>query len=422
MQYNVCVVGLGYVGLPVALRAAEKGHAVYGFDINEERVKNLSEQSFTSKDIDVQKQIDIYGKKITYSTNPDIIKNANVVIVCVPTPVNKDRKPNLNPLKAACTTINNHRGAGTLIIIESTIFPGTVEEVLKPLFTGNPGQDYFLAHCPERIDIGNKDFTLATIPRVVGGITEECAEKAEAFYKTIIDAPITILQSIKAVETTKIVENTFRDVNIALVNELARSFDNMNIDMKEVLKGAATKPFAFLAHYPGCGVGGHCIAIDPYYLIERSEANGFHHRFLKMARQINEEMPLYTIMRAEEALMKRGKTINNTQIAVLGLAYKAEIDDMRESPALKIIQHLKERGATINIYDPYIPQQSTTPTLQEALQQSDCIIIATDHKEFKAITPQQLKQAHVSIVIDGRNCLNKKQFTNAGIIYRGIGS
>ena len=421
---SIVVVGLGYVGLPLALTAAERGLEVAGFDINKEHIARLRAGKTHFRSTEVNEKVSQLYRKIEWDTYPKIITNADAAIICVPTPVDEHHKPDLKPLIGATETVAGHMKEGQLIVVESTISPGTMEDVVLPILekTGKKcGKEFNLAHCPERIDIGNKKYTLTTIPRVIGGITRECTERAARMYEHIIDAQITQLKTIKAAETSKIVENTFRDVNIALVNELARAFDAMEIDILDVIRGASTKPFAFMPHYPGCGVGGHCIGVDPYYLIERSRENGFTHRFLSMARTINEEMPAYTVQRAADALAQQGKKMMGSRIAVLGLAYKPEIDDIRESPVLVIIEILKRAGAFVDAYDPHVPASSTVQNLSAAIKDKDCIIIATAHNEFCRMNAELLKKHNVKVVVDGRNCLDKEELIAAGIIYRGIG-
>lgn len=423
-KYKICVVGLGYVGLPLSLLAAEKGNEVSGFDIEVNIVERLRHGRCTIQNKEIEQKLEQQYQKINFNDDPAIIADAEVVIVCVPTPVDNKHQPNLEPLRSACSSIAAQMKPGQLIIVESTIFPGTMEEIVLPILNKSGltiGKDFWLAHCPERIDPGNTQHHLYNIPRVVGGITSGCTEKAAAFYRSLIDAPILSLKTIKAAETCKVVENTFRDVNIALVNELACSFDMMDIDILEVLKGAATKPFAFLLHYPGCGVGGHCIPVDPYYLIAKSQEKGFALKFLSMAREINNGMPAYTVEKLCAALEKEGKKVSQCSIAVLGAAYKANVDDVRESPALKIIELLQKQAANVDVYDPYASSFSTVSSLDAAIKNKDAIIIATNHDEFLTLNAQVLRRANIKIVIDGRNCLDKEELLAAGIVYKGIG-
>jgi len=307
-----------------------------------------------------------------------------------------------------------------LIVVESTIFPGTTEEVVLPILQKS-GKKFLLAHCPERIDPGNKDFTIERIARVVGGIDKESSYRACEFYDSIISSGTVVqLKSVKAAEATKIMENTFRDINIAFINEMAKSFDKVGIDIMEVIEGAKTKPFAFMAHYPGAGVGGHCIPIDPYYLIEKAKQIGFDHKFLSLARKINESMPSYTIELLEKEFEKSNEKIQGAKIGVLGLAYKANVDDTRESPALKVIETLKEKKAKVFVFDPFVKESCNVKDLDELLKKSDYIILVTDHDEFRNMDLNKLENK-IRIVIDGRNCLDKEKIKSLGIIYHGIG-
>ena len=311
------------------------------------------------------------------------------------------------------------------MVIESTIYPGTIEEIVVPILKKQKldayKNDIFVAHCPERIDPGNKKWTIENLPRVVGGITKESTKKAAEFYRKVIEANVLELNSVKAAEATKIMENTFRDINIAFVNEMAMSFDMAGIDITEVIKGASTKPFAFMPHYPGAGVGGHCIAVDPYYLISKAKELGFEHKFLSLARKINEDMPKYTIQLLENELKKINKNVKNEKIGILGLSYKANVDDIRESPAIKIIEMLIIKGADVYVFDPYIKKSSNVDDLNQLLQKSDYIILATAHDEFKNMDLNKLKENNIKIVIDGRNCLDKEKIKSMGILYHGIG-
>jgi len=348
------------------------------------------------------------------------VNSSSVVIVCVPTPVDKDNFPDLTALKNACNEISKTLKKDDLVIIESTISPGTIEEFVLPILKKS-NTNFYLAHCPERIDPGNKKFTIKDLPRVVAGIDKRSTRKAAEFYREIIDAEITELSSVKAAEATKIMENTFRDINIAFVNEMAKSFDKAGIDTSEVIKGASTKPFGFMPHYPGAGVGGHCIAVDPYYIISRAKQLGFNHKFLTLAREINESMPSYTIELLEQELEKLNKRLENSNIGILGLAYKEDVDDIRESPALKIIDILKSKNSNVYVFDPNVKDKSNVENIDELLKKSDYIILVTDHNEFKSMEINKLKENNILVVIDGRNCLDKEKIKNLGIAYHGIG-
>lgn len=422
---TVTVIGLGYVGLPLACLCAEKGYKVYGLDTDKNKVDAINNNQSPIEDEYVINKLKKVSNKIQATDNAsNCVPNSNIIIVCVPTPTDKNHIPNLEYIEESSKSIAKYIKKDTLIIIESTVFPGTTEEIIKPLLEKSNlsiENDLFLAHCPERIDPGNKKWNIENLPRVAGGITKESAKKAIEFYKSIIDADIIGLSSIKAAEATKIMENTFRDINIAFINEMAMGFDKEGIDILEVIKGASTKPFAFMPHYPGIGVGGHCIPVDPYYLIEKAKQVGFSHKFLNLGREINNNMPNYTVKLLEEELQKIKKSIKNAKIGVLGLAYKANVDDTRESPALKIIKILKEKNAEIFIFDPYVKEKSNVKDVVGLLEKSDYIVLVTDHKEFKDMDLKKLKENNVKIIIDGRNCLDKEKIKALGILYHGIG-
>ena len=426
MDKTITIVGLGYVGLPLAILCAGKGHKVFGLDIDQKKIDLINQNKSPIDDEYVN--IKLSNAKITiYATTNanECIPNSEVVIVCVPTPVDRNNSPDLTALMESVAAVSKHIKQNTLLVIESTIYPGTIEEIVVPILKKQRfdayKNDIFVAHCPERIDPGNRKWTIENLPRVVGGITKESTKKAAEFYKSIIDADVVELSSVKAAEATKIMENTFRDVNIAFVNEMAQSFDKAGIDIIEVIRGASTKPFAFMPHYPGAGVGGHCISIDPYYLIEKAKQLGFNHEFLMLARKINNSMPNYTVELLENELKKLKKTIKKAKVGVLGLAYKANVDDIRESPALEIINILKTKGADVFVFDPHVKNGGNVQDIDELFNKSDYIILATDHKEFKNIDLNLLKKHKILAVIDGRNCLDREKIKSMGILYHGIG-
>jgi len=421
-EMKVGIVGLGYVGLPLALRSLEKGVETIGVDLDESKIEKIKkgESPFLEEFIEERKELLL---KLPVSTEMKSIKNVDIVIICVPTPIDKSHYPDLSPLKGATQAVIDNLGKDQLIIIESTINPGVCEEVLEPMFKENnliEGKDYYLAHCPERIDPGNEKWNVSNINRVVGSMSEEGLKRAVKYYETIIDGEIRPMKSIRSAEAVKVVENSFRDVNIAFVNELAQSFDRMGIDVKDVIDGAATKPFAFMPHYPSRGVGGHCIPVDPYYLIEEAKRKGFDHQFLSTARKINNFMPIYTVKILQDCLNNIEKSLKNTQVGVLGLSYKANIDDLRESPAFKIIDELKAKGAKITTFDPYIKNQSDVQTLEELLEKSESLVLVTNHKDF--LNKEDLfKKFNIKAIVDGVNCLNADKIKELGIEYHGIG-
>jgi nucleotide sugar dehydrogenase len=424
---TVTVMGLGYVGLPLAIQTAQKGHLVYGFDLDKKKIEKIKkEQSpFKEEFIEERKK---FLSKVNASDDPSVIKNSDIVIVCVPTPVDEKFYPIFEPLVSAIGLIIKNRKKGQLIIIESTINPGVCEEVLLPLFNKAgliDGKDYFLAHCPERINPGkdavSRGYNVSNIARVVGSTSKKGLRLAKDFYESVIDAPIKAMGSIKEAESCKVVENSFRDINIAFVNELAKSFEKMGIDVKNVIEGAATKPFAFMAHYPSRGVGGHCIPVDPYYLIERAKEAGFDHKFLRTAREINNSMPVYTVELMHDLLNELGLSMKGTTVGVMGLSYKANVDDLRESPAIKIIEELEKKKARIIRFDPFIPEMSDAKNTTDFLKKSDSIIFVTNHKVFLDLDPKIFKKFGIRAIVDGVNCLDKEKIKKLGIKYRGIG-
>lgn len=422
---SVCIIGLGYVGLPLACLCARKNFQVFGLDIDAEKVKKINAGLSPIDDENLKKEIKELKGKILASTDEKIVSKSDIVVVCVPTPVDEKKLPNLVPLQNACKYIEENMNKNQLIIIESTINPGVMEEIVLPVLEANGKKhekNFLLAHCPERIDPGNKKWNVKNIPRVVGGINKEATQKAVEFYESVLEAGIKPLSSVKAAEAVKIMENTFRDVNIAFVNELAQSFDKMNIDIKEVIGGASTKPFGFMPFFPGPGVGGHCISVDPYYLIERAKQNGFTHEFLILARKINESMPLHVVQLIEKTLNEKNKKLNNSKIAILGLAFKPNVDDIRDSPSIHVIEELKKRNANLKIFDPWIPSKSNAKSLDDCLKEADLVVLLTHHSHFlEKLSPKLLKQNNIDAIIDARNCLNKQEFLDNGILYKGIG-
>jgi len=422
LSKKVCIVGLGYVGLPLLCLSMEKGYKTYGFDIIKERVELINKGTSPIKDKFLEQRLKKL-KGIDTTTDSAVLRKSDIIIICVPTPIDSQYNPDLKPLQSAAETVSKELKKNDLVVIESTVFPGTTEEIVKPILEKSglkAGKDFYLAYCPERVDPGNKKWNVNNLPRVIGALSKEGLKQAAEFYRSITSSEVLELNSVKAAEATKIMENTFRDINIAFVNEMAKSFDMMGIDITEVIKGASTKPFAFMPHWPGCGVGGHCIKVDPYYLISRAKENGFTHQFLNLAREINNSMPHYTVGKIVDGLNEAGKSVRNTRITVLGVAYKGGVDDMRESPSFEIIDELKKLGADLKIFDPYIPSKSTVDNLDEALD-AECIVIATDHPEFKEIRPNQIKEKGIKVVVDGKNCLDKQGIKTLGIIYKGIG-
>lgn len=419
---TVAVVGLGYVGLPLAILAAEKGHKVIGVDREVSKVETINDGKSPIHDEYISQQLIKYP--IHATTDMQQIEEADVVLVCVPTPVN-GITPDLGPLKGAVADVAKHLKKGALLVIESTINPGVCDDVVIPILhtAGLSDESYLLAHCPERINPGDKKWTVRNINRVVGSNTEAGLEKAVDFYKSILEAEIKPMGSLKEAEAVKVVENSFRDINIAFVNELAMSFSRMGINIENVIDGCATKPFAFMPHRPGVGVGGHCIPVDPYYLIEYARSFGFEHDFLSLARRINSRMPEYTVEALQDKLNEVGLPMKGTKVALLGLAYKSNVDDDRESPAYEVEELLRDHGVDVTVFDPYVLRNSTVDSLDDALKDASAILIATAHDEFAELNIKKLAKQGVKVIIDGRNLLRHQQdkITSTGIVYSGIG-
>lgn len=422
LNRTVAVVGLGYVGLPLAL-LAEKKYNVIGIDTNKAKLELIKNKKSPFIDEKVQNDLERSSMKVTDDFVQ--ISNADIVVICVPTPVYENYMPNLEPVEGVCKNIAPFLKNGSLVILESTVNPGVSEGVVLPILENisgkKCGKDFYLAHCPERINPGDPKWNVENIPRVIGSLEEKGLKIAVEFYSSVLVSNIKPMNSLKEAEACKVVENSFRDINIAFVNELAKSFNRLGIDVKNVIDGAATKPFAFMAHYPSCGVGGHCIPVDPYYLIEYAKKNGFFHEFLSAARRINNSMPSFTVDMVVNGLNEIEKAIKNTKVIVLGLAYKANVGDDRESPSYEIIKELKLRGAQVESFDPFILSKSSIKTLDEALDYAEVIVIATNHRIFKNIKLEILKKYDIKVIVDGKNCLNKELFANEGFVYRGIG-
>ena len=421
----VCVIGMGYVGLPLAAVAASKGYEVYGYDTDESKLELIKEGISPFKEEFLENLLPSIKDGLTVFNDPALhMPNADIHIIAVPTPVDEKYYPDLTPVINASKTVAKHMKKGALVILESTVNPGVSEEVVRPIFESagfELGKDVFIAHCPERVDPGNAKWNVSNIPRVVGSFDEIGLGRAKDFYESIVDANIMPMKSIREAEAVKITENSFRDINIAFVNELARSFDRMNIDVKNVIEGASTKPFAFLAHFPGCGVGGHCIPVDPYYLIEKAKENDFDHVFLRAARNINNGMPAYTVELLQDQLNEIEKSLKGTKVGLLGMSYKANVSDLRESPSFKIIKALKKHGVKPEIFDPYSEKHSTVKSLAELLEKCEALIVATNHREFIEISAETYKKHGIRVIIDGKNCLNKDTIRDYGILYKGIG-
>jgi len=410
------VIGLGYVGLPLAVELASTGFTVYGIDKSPDKVEAVNRGESYIPDVGNEMVRDgVDAGKLKATTDFGVISDCDVVSICVPTPLNKTRDPDISFIVSALEEgIVPHVHPGMLIVLESTTYPGTTEEVIVPAVTDtnlNVGEDVFVAFSPERIDPGNPHFQTGNIPKVVGGMTEACTRLATLFYSSFLEKVHTVSTAAVA-EMVKIHENTFRSVNIALVNELALMCDRLDIDVWEVIEGASTKPFGFMPFYPGPGLGGHCIPIDPYYLSWKARSVGFEARFIELAGQVNSSMPLHVVQKASDALNSAGKALRGSNILILGVAYKKNIDDERESPAIDVIDQLLKKGAVVSYTDSYIPELDVGTTVLRAsdlsvelLKGTDLAIIITDHSDFD----YELILREVSLILDTRNAIKSRQ-------------
>lgn len=418
-KVKVGVIGLGYVGLPLVKAFLSKDFMVFGFDVDLRKVKMLNQGKSYLIHVDA-KDLKAHIKSQKFMATDDFskLKNVDVVVICVPTPLDSHRNPDLSYVLNTTRTIAAHLHRGQLIVLESTTYPGTTEEEMLPILesTGlKAGSDFFLAYSPERENPGDKNFSTASIPKVVGGLTADCLRCAKTFYDQICVNTVPV-SSTKVAEATKLLENIFRSVNIALVNEMKMIFDRMGIDVWEVIEAASSKPFGFMPFSPGPGYGGHCIPVDPFYLTWKAKEVDYQTKFIELAGEINIFMPYYVVGKTIDALNERGKTVRDIKILVLGLSYKKDIDDPRESPALKIISLLQNKGIYVAYNDPYVPvtmEYRDYPGLklrsikltEKRLQSFDAVIIATDHSvyDFDWIVK------HSSLVVDTRNAVKKKR-------------
>lgn len=422
-EAEIGIIGLGYVGLPLVIEFCKAGFRVTGFDIDDEKVALLGQGKSYIKHIDASR-IKQYASHFTPTTDFGRLSGMDCILICVPTPLNKHREPDLSYVLNTTRTIVKYISKGQLIILESTTYPGTTDGEMKTILeeTGLiAGKDFYLAFSPEREDPNNKDFTTSSIPKIVGGYTQDCLAAAMALYDSIVVKTVPV-SSTKVAEAAKLLENIYRSVNIALVNELKMLFDRMEIDIWEVIEAARTKPFGFQAFYPGPGLGGHCIPIDPFYLTWKAREYDFSTRFIELAGEINTNMPYYVVQKTIEALNNKGKSVSGARILILGLAYKKDIDDARESPSLKLIELFRGKGANVDYNDPYIPKAPRTrkykfendsiPLTSENLAQYDCIVIATDHSAYD---PEFIAQ-HSDLIVDTRNLIKDQAHFRAKVI------
>ena len=418
-QAHVGVVGLGYVGLPLLTEFARQGFQGTGFEVDESKTARINSGESYIGDVDsslVKELVD--QKRLRATTNFDHLEECDAVIICVPTPLRKTKEPDVSYILAAAEEITKRLHQGQLIILESTTYPGTTDEVLLPMFQATGlelDKDFLLAFSPERVDPGNPQFQTHNIPKVVGGVTDDSTDAAAHLYKQIVNH-VHAVSSARVAETAKLLENTFRAVNIGMANEMARLCYALNIDTWEVIRAAATKPFGFMAFYPGPGIGGHCIPLDPHYLSWKARQHGFDSRFIGLAEEVNSRMPDHVCQLVSDGLNDDSKSMKGSRILLLGVAYKKDIDDVRESPALSIIDRLRSKGAEVTYHDPFVSEirfddahtegsgepLTSTALTDEEVSKADCVIIVTDHSgiDYSRITKL------APLVVDTRNALN----------------
>jgi len=413
---KVGVVGLGYVGLPLAVEYAAEGYHVVGIDLNPGKTGRVNAGDSYVGDVPTSALAPLVKSgHLKATTDFSVVKDLDTINICVPTPLRKTKDPDMSYIVNACEEIANYFHPGMLVILESTTYPGTTDELVRPILERNglkAGKDFFLCFSPERVDPGNPKFQTKNIPKVVGGYSAECTEMGRLFYSQALEKVVPV-GSTQVAEMVKLLENTFRMINIGLANEIAVMCDGMGINVWEVIEAAATKPFGFMPFYPGPGLGGHCIPIDPFYLSWKTKQAGIEARFIELAGYINGNMPHFIIEKVQTALNDVSKPVKGSRIHVMGVAYKRDIDDVRESPALDIIHLLLRRGATVSYSDPYVPEISIDgATLQAGgdseLADADCVLIITDHKAFD----YNALASKAKLIVDTRNAMKGHSGSN----------
>jgi UDP-N-acetyl-D-glucosamine dehydrogenase len=414
---RVGVVGLGYVGLPLAVELARAGFRTTGIDLDRRKVDAINRGESYIQDVPTKDVAEFQAAdRLDATTDPSIVSRLDTINICVPTPLRKTKDPDLSYVVSAVEMIADHLHPGMLVVLESTTYPGTTEEVVQPILERRglkAGEDFFLAFSPERVDPGNEKWNTKNVPKVVGGLTPNWSALARALYEASIDTDIEV-GSPRVAEMVKLLENTFRAVNIGLVNELALMCDRLGMSVWEVVDAAATKPFGFMPFYPGPGLGGHCIPIDPFYLSWKVKEVGFEARFIELAGHVNGAMPHHVVEKIADALNSHSKSVRGSSVLILGISYKRDIDDVRESPALDVMAALHQKGARVGYHDPYLPtllardwpggfDLRSTPLSPETLAAADCAVIVTDHRvmDFEAIVQ------HARLVVDTRNAIKK---------------
>lgn len=418
----VGILGLGHVGLPLSVLCVQSGFKVYGIDVDEKKVRLLKQGKSYISDIPSQSiSAAVKTKRFISTEKVDVLRRCHVIIVCVPTPLLRTKDPDIRALMRARDAVCRYAARNTLISVESTTYPGTTEEIfLKSLKEKgwHAGRDFYLVFSPERVDPGNKTYTIANTPKLVGGITKKCTAAAKLFYRQLVEKVVTV-SSPKAAELTKLLENIYRSVNIALINELALLCDKMKLNVWEIIDAASTKPYGFTPFYPGPGLGGHCLPIDPFYLAWKAKEYDFKTRFIELSGEVNAYMPYHVVYRIRRALNMHHKSLKNARILILGVAYKKDVNDVRESPALKIIELLAENESKIYYHDPYVPllrhpETNRTfysrPLTKKSLQRMDCVVVLADH----SCLHWEFIVRYSKLILDTRNAL--KNFKEKKII------
>ncbi len=417
---RVGVVGLGYVGLPLAVEKAKAGFSVLGFDIQKEKCDAVNRGENYIGDV-VPEELTrlVRNGHLAASTDFSRLSECDIVAICVPTPLDSYKQPDMTYVETSARTVAQYAHKDMLVVLESTTWPGTTEEVLKPIFEKKGftiGKDFHLAFSPERVDPGNALYKTKNTPKVVGGCTPSCTEHAKALYEAVLEAAVFTVSTPKEAEMTKILENTFRIVNCALANEMAIICHKMGVNVWEVIAAAATKPFGFVPFYPGPGVGGHCIPIDPYYLTWKARAHDYHTRLIEMAGDINDEMPAYVVSRLQDLLNDRCRAMKGSRVLLLGVAYKGDIDDLRESPAFKVWDELERKGGLVDYFDPYCPKakrpggtKNSINLTAEAVRQYDAVLITTAHKKG---VDYELIAENAALILDTKNVFGSSTSEN----------
>ena len=417
----VGIIGLGYAGLPLAVAFAEAGFPVLGRDLDADRVAAVNAGRTYLTDLPDERLTALAGR-LTASTDPAVLAECDAITICVPTPLSKAQAPDISAIVAASNDIARHLRPGQLIVLESTTYPGTTEEVVLPRLAAGGlrvGEDFFLAFAPERIDPGNRHFAARNTPKVVGGVSPACREVASALYAQVIERVVPV-SSTRTAEMAKLLENTFRAVNIALVNEMAVMCDALGVDVWEVIDAAATKPFGFMPFYPGPGLGGHCIPVDPFYLSWKLKTLNQTARFIELAGDVNGRMPSFVVGKVTDALNERRKAVNGASVLVLGVAYKRDVGDIRESPALEILELLAAKGAEVCYHDPYVPVLEVNDHLrlecvlldEGLVRRVDCVVICADHSAYDW---RQLG-AWADLIVDTRNAMKRVDGAHAQVV------